>query len=74
MQISMRKTLLFIVTFIACLSWFYLSSYWYPAATLFVSGSVPDSSSQISIKWDSGEGLNGYEWERFPLHGLSAKA
>ena len=69
----MRKTLLFFVTFIVCLSWFYLSSYWYPATTLFVSGSVPDSSSQISIHLDSGEGFNGYEWERFPLDDLSVK-
>ncbi|BHH82661.1 hypothetical protein [Desulforhopalus sp. 52FAK] len=70
----MRKTLLFILTFLACLSCYYLSSYWYPTATFFVSGSVSDNSSQISIKWDSGEGFNGYEWERFPLHELSVKA
>lgn len=74
MQISMRKILFFIVTFIACLSWVYLSNYWYPTASLFVNGTAPDSSSQISIKWDSGEGLNGYEWERFSLQELSAKA
>jgi len=60
-----------LVLFCLLLAWFYLGSSWYPTATLFASGTVPDVSSQISIQWDSGKSLNGYEWERYSLQALS---
>ncbi len=50
--------------------WFYWGSFWYPSATLYVSGSVADVPSKVAIQWDSGQGLNGYEWERYPLKSL----
>lgn len=65
------RTLLFPpILFCSFLAWFYFGSYWYPAATLSVSGSVAEIPSTIGIRLDSGHGLNGYEWERYPLQRL----
>ena len=61
------KLLLLAVFFCGFLAFFYFSSPWYPAATLSVSGTIANNSSRIEIWWDSGAGLNGYEWARFPL-------
>ncbi len=58
----------FPILFCVFLSWFYFGNPWYPSATLTVSGTIADIKSLIGIRWDSGHGLNGYEWERFQLH------
>ncbi len=58
------------VLFAFILAYFYLGSYWYPAATLSVSGTVADFQSMIGVRFDSGRGFNGYEWERYPLQPL----
>ncbi|MBU1567006.1 MAG: hypothetical protein KJ630_15460 [Proteobacteria bacterium] len=35
-----------------------------------VSGTVTNLQSMIGVRFDSGRGLNGYEWERYPLQPL----
>ncbi len=57
----------FPVLFCVFLSWFYFGNHWYPLSTLTVSGTVGDVRSMIGIRWDSGHGINGYEWERYQL-------
>ncbi len=57
----------FPILFCVFLSWFYFGNHWYPPSTLTVSGTIADIKSLIGIRWDSGHGLNGYEWERFQL-------
>lgn len=52
------------------LGWFYLGTTWYPGAILQVSGTLGDISKRIDIHWDSGQGLNGYERERFHFEPL----
>lgn len=54
------------------MAWFYLGSSWYPQATLLVSGTLHDVSKRLDIWWDSGRGLNGYEWEKFEFTPLPA--
>ncbi|MCI5124818.1 MAG: hypothetical protein D3925_10145, partial [Candidatus Electrothrix sp. AR5] len=47
--------------------WFYWGSPWYPASTLSVNGHIADAPSEVTVWWESGHGLNGYERYRFPL-------
>ncbi len=64
----LRSILLsFPLLFCVFLAWFYFGNHWYPLSTLTVKGKVSDVQSLIGIRWDSGHGLNGYEWERFQL-------
>ena len=53
------------VFFVLFLIWFYQGTTWYPSATLLVGGTVVDSSKPLEIRWDSGQGLNGYERQRY---------
>lgn len=64
----MRKHLLiFFFLFCAFFSWFYLSTPWYPAAKLFVSGNISNHTARMAIRWSSGHDLNGYEMEKYVL-------
>lgn len=61
-----------LVLFGLFLAWFYLGSTWYPQATLRVSGALHEVSKRLNIWWDSGQGLNGFEWEKFHFTPLPA--
>lgn len=70
---NIRRIVLFPPVLFTCLlAWFYFGSHWYPSAILSVSGTVTDAQSTIGIRFDSGHGLNGYEWERYPLQPFPA--
>lgn len=60
------------VLFCLLLSWLYFSSPWYPATTLLISGTAADTETTLSIWFDSGRGLNGYEREKFAFQPLPA--
>jgi hypothetical protein len=53
------------VLFVLFLIWFFQGTTWYPSATLLVRGTVIESLKPLEVWWDSGQGLNGYERERF---------
>lgn len=67
------KRVIFLLFFSGFLSWFYWGHSWYPEARLFVTGTVADPSSQVSLYWDSGHGFNGYEKERYSLQGFNGQ-
>ncbi len=60
------------VLFCLLLGWLYFGSPWYPASTLLVSGTTIDTETTLSIWFDSGRGLNGYEREKFDFQPLPA--
>ena len=64
----------FPILFVLFLAWFYQGTTWYPSATLRVSGTVIDSSKHFEIWWDSGQGFNGYERQRFHFVPLPQRA
>lgn len=64
-----KKSIIYFFFFCLILAWFFFRNPWYPGATLFVSGIVPvsDTTSNVAVRWESGNGLNGYEMNRFTL-------
>ncbi len=66
-----RKVLLISPILFCCfLAWFYWGNHWYPASTLYITGTVSDLPAEIGVRLESGHGLNGYEYQRYTLQPL----
>lgn len=66
----MKNLKLFIAAaavFFSLLTFFVFKSGWYPESELVIQGIAPGIGSRFVVLWDSGEGFNRYESERFVL-------
>ncbi len=51
--------------FLFLLGYFFYGAGWYEPARLLIEGTAPDTSAAVNLQWDSGNGYNAYEQERF---------
>ncbi|WP_339136500.1 MAG: hypothetical protein WGN25_01290 [Candidatus Electrothrix sp. GW3-4] len=54
-----------LLLFFLFLSYFFFGTGWYEPARLLIEGTAPDTNAVITLQWDSGNGYNSYEQERF---------
>ncbi|WPD22498.1 MAG: hypothetical protein SD837_20215 [Candidatus Electrothrix scaldis] len=54
-----------VLLFPPLLTYFIFSTGWYEPARLLIEGTAPDTKSVLGVQWDSGNGYNSYEKERF---------
>ena len=51
--------------FLFLLGYFFYGTGWYEPARLLIEGTAPDTDAVVNVQWDSGNGYNTYEQERF---------
>ncbi|WLE95391.1 MAG: hypothetical protein QTN59_11935 [Candidatus Electrothrix communis] len=63
-----------ILLFFFFFAYFFFGTGWYEPARLIIKGSAPATDAVLGLQWDSGNGYNAYEQERFsflPFRGSS---